>query len=304
MNKIRDAGDLLHSALSSKNKEDAVFDVIMNNNLDERLQICNYYQDRYNQNLYEILKDKLSGNFKELAIHLFLNPIAFKAKILKKGFRGFSADETVIFETLTSHYIEELQAIEQAYREETGKELSKDIEKNFSGIIRKNLLNLLYTPRRRNKNPDNEICEQLAQNLIDVGEQNWVNDENVFKNVFICCSGEELVLVGRYYLQKTGNNLLDIVEKKLSGKNKALLREVLYNNIIPCELYAEKIYLSCKGLGTNNTLLNRVLVARSSIDMGDVREAYKCKYHNNMRKDVAGDTSGIYQELCEYLCQI
>ena len=304
MNKIRDAGDLLHSALSSKNKEDAVFDVIMNNNLDERLQICNYYEDRYNQNLYQVLKDKLSGNFKELAIHLFLNPIAFKAKILKRGFKGFSADETVIFETLTSHTIEELQAIEQAYREETKRELSVDIDKNFSGVIKKNLLNCLQIPRSRNKNPDNDYCEQLAQSLIDVGEQNWVNDENVFKNVFISCSGEELVLVGRYYLQKTGNNLLDIVEKKLSGKNKALLREVLYNNIIPCELYAEKIYLSCKGLGTNNTLLNRVLVARSSIDMSDVREAYKCKYKTTMRKDVAGDTSGIYRELCEYLCQI
>ena len=295
---VQEAGDLLYSALDAKNRDEAVLNVVENTNLDQRLQICNYFAEKYGKSLYSELKSKLSGYFKSIAIHLFLHPITFVAKNLKKGLKGFSADETVVLEALTSHTQEELRQIEEAFKAETGKDLSKEIEKNFSGSLKKNLLNLLNVPRGENHNPDKAKCEKLAQLLIDVGEPNWSGDENVFKEVFIQSSPEELVMIGRFYLKKCGNNMLDVIDQKVSGKNKTLLREVLFNNIIPQELYAEKVYLAIKGLGTNNTLLNRVLVARNEIDMDDIRDFYQAKYNVSMREDIMGDTSGIYQTLC------
>jgi hypothetical protein len=295
---VQEAGDILYSALDGKNKDEAVLNVVQNTSLDQRLQICNYFAEKYGKSLYSELKSKLSGYFKSIAIHLFLHPITLVAKNLKKGLKGFSADETVVLEALTSHTQEELRQIEEAFKAETGKDLSKEIEKNFSGTLKKNLLNLLNVPRGENRNPDKAKCEKLAQLLIDVGEPNWAGDENVFKEVFIQSSPEELVLIGRFYLKKSGNNMLDVIDQKVSGKNKTLLREVLFNNIIPQELYAEKVYLAIKGLGTNNTLLNRVLVARNEIDMDDIRDFYQAKYNVSMREDIMGDTSGIYQTLC------
>lgn len=301
MMSVQEAGDLLNSALEGKNKEDTVFSVIQNTNLDRRLQICNYFAETYGKSLYSELKSKLTGHFKGIAIHLFLHPITFVAKMLKKGLKGFSADETVVLEALTSHNQEELRQIEEAFKAETGKDLSKEIEKNFSGVMKKNLINLLNVPRGVNHNPDNQKCEKLANLLIDVGEPNWAGDENIFKEVFIQSSPEELVLIGRYYLKKSGNNMLDVIDQKVSGKNKTLLREVLFNNIIPQELYAEKVYLAIKGLGTNNTLLNRVLISRSEIDMDEINEFYQQKYNVTMKEDIIGDTSGIYQKLCLHL---
>ena len=298
MMSVQEAGDILYSALDGKNKEEAVLNVVQNTSLDQRLQVCNYFAEKYGKSLYSELKSKLNGYFKSIAIHLFLHPITFFAKNLKKGLKGFSADETVVLEALTSHTQEELRQIEDAFKAETGKDLSKEIEKNFSGPLKKNLLNLLNVPRGVNRNPDKAKCEKLAQLLIDVGEPNWAGDENVFKEVFIQSSPEELVLIGRFYLKKSGNNMLDVIDQKVSGKNKTLLREVLFNNIIPQELYAEKVYLAIKGLGTNNTLLNRVLVARNEIDMDDIRDFYQAKYNVSMREDIMGDTSGIYQTLC------
>jgi hypothetical protein len=35
--------------------------------------------------------------------------------------------------------------------------------------------------------------------------------------------------------------MLDVIDQKITGKNKILLRKILYNNIIPPELYAEKV---------------------------------------------------------------
>ena len=300
MMSVQECAELLNSALDRRNKDEAVFNVIQNSDLDKRLQICNYFAENYGKSLYSELKSKLSGHFKALAIHLFLHPITFCAKMLKKGLKNFGGDDSVVFEVLSSHNQEELKQIEEAFRAETQKDLSQEIEKNFSGIMKKNLLNLLHIPRGTSP-PSKEKCERLASLLIDVGESSWTGDENVFKEVFIQCSAEELVLIGRYYLRKTGHNMLDVIDQKVSGKNKALLREILYNNIIPQELYAEKIYLSIKGLGTNTTLLNRVLILRNEIDMDEIKNFYEQKYNVTMREDIIGDTSGIYQNLCLYL---
>ena len=97
--------------------------------------------------------------------------------------------------------------------------------------------------------------------------------------------------------------MLDNKKKKITGKNKILLKEVLYNNIIPQELYAEKIYNSIKGLGTNNSLLARVLVLRHEIDMDEINEFYKDKYKKEMKDDIIGDTSGYFQKLCLLLAK-
>ena len=60
--------------------------------------------------------------------------------------------------------------------------------------------------------------------------------------------------------------------------------------------------MAIKGLGTNNDLLNRVLITRKEIDMDEINEFYQHKYNVDMKKDIIGDNSDIYQKLCVYLC--
>ena len=299
----KDSAERLHSALFGKNREETCLDIVINNDLEHRLLIAKKYGELFGNPLYEDMKSKLSGHFKELCGFCFLTPMEFNAKMLKRGFKGLSIDEQLIFEILACHTLEEYKQIQDAYKVETKKELSKDLEKHFSGALKRNLLNMISTERRTNENPNKGQCEKLADDLINAGEKNWVEDENLFKNVFILCSPEEMVLVGRYYLAKTGNNLIDIIEKKFSGKNKTLLREVVYANIIPHELFAEKIYNSIKGLGTNTALLNRVLAARRGVDMPQIKEIYQWKYNVSLKEDIMGDTSGMYQKLCLYVAE-
>ena len=297
------AAERLHTALFGKNREETCLDIVINNDLEHRLLIAKKYGELFGNPLYEDMKSKLSGHFKELCGYCFLTPMEFNAKMLKRGFKGLSIDEQLIFEILANHTLEEYKQIEDAYRTETKKELSKDLEKSFSGGLRKDLLNLISTERRTNENPDRGECEKLADLLINSGEKNWIEDENVFRDVFILCSPEEMVLVGRYYFQKTGNNLIDVIEKKFSGKNRTLLREVVFANIIPHELYAEKINNSIKGLGTNTALLNRVLAARRGVDMPQIKEMYQWKYNETLKDAIVGDTSGMYQNLCLYVAE-
>ena len=219
--------------------------------------------------------------------------------VVRKRPLSKSIDESMIYEIFTSCTQEELKEIELAYKKETNKDLSKEIESNFPSAIRKNLLNLLNIPRSLNQSPNRVECEKWAQNLIDAGENNWVSNEQVFREIFVLRSPEELVLIGRYFYQKTGEQLLDVVEKKLTNKVRNLLRELLYNVINPHELFADKINNALKS--NNTSLLNRILVSRCQIDMEEIRNIYKIKYNNELRDDIMARTNGMYQKLCLYL---
>ena len=299
----KNAAERLHTALFGKNREETCLDIVINNNLEQRLLIAKKYGELFGNPLYEDMKSKLSGHFKELCGYCFLTPMEFNAKMLKRGFKGLSVDDELIFEILADHTLEEYKQIQEAYKTETNKELTKDIEKNFSGAIRNNLLNMISTERRVNEEPDKAQCEKLADALINAGEKKWVDDVELFRDVFLLTSPEEMVLVGRYYFQKTQNILIDIIEKKYSGKSKNLLREVVYANIIPHELFAEKIRNSIKGLGTNTAVLNRVLAARRGVDMPQIKEIYQWKYNTTLKDDIKGDTSGTYEKLCLYVAE-
>ena len=165
------AAERLHTALFGKNREETCLDIVINNDLEHRLLIAKKYGELFGNPLYEDMKSKLSGHFKELCGYCFLTPMEFNAKMLKRGFKGLSVDDQLIFEILACHTLEEYKQIEDAYRTETKKELTKDIEKNFSGVLKKDLLNLISTERRTNENPDKAQCEKLADLLISSGEK-------------------------------------------------------------------------------------------------------------------------------------
>jgi hypothetical protein len=89
----------------------------------------------------------------------------------------------------------------------------------------------------------------------------------------------------------------------MSWKNKSLFNEILFNNINPSEMFADKIYSVLKGIGTDTNTLNRILSTRNEIDLVDIREIYFIKYNKKLVDAIKSDTSGDYQTLCVYRCK-
>ena len=300
MSNIQEIAENLHAILYGKKSDDVILNAVMSNNLQNRVAIAQYYKATYETSLFDDIKNKISGDFGYCAAQMFLSPLEFCIYHLKLGLK--KGNECAM-EMLTSKTPEELKIIEDAYRKDTGKELKTDITKAFGGAIGKDLLNLFTTKRISNPKPNKKECEKYATKLAETEIKNWTEDENLFKEIFIQRSPEELILIARYYLKKTGNNLIDMVEKKAKGKNQTLLKEILYNNIMPHELFAEKIYLAIKGAGTNEEILSRALVSRCELDMSAMRDIYQTKYKVSMKEDIIGDTSGSYQKICIFLSE-
>ena len=300
MSAITETAEKLYTNIHQTKDEDIILDAITSNNLQNRVSIAQYYRTTYGTSLFDDIKSNFDKDFGYCAALMFLSPLEFCIYHLKLGIKN---KNECTMEMLTSKTTEELRIIADTYKKDTGKDLKKDIQDAYKGAIGKNLLNLFTTPRVNNPKPKKQDCEKYATILSQTEPKNWVEDENIFKEIFLQRSPEELILIARYFLKITGNNLIDIVDKKTKSKNQMLLREILYNNIMPHELFSEKINNAIKGAGTDEEKLSRVLVARCELDMPAIREMYQAKYKVAMKDDIFGDTSGSYQKLCLYLCE-
>ena len=300
MSSISEQVDLLHSSLFKKKNEEAIYDLIAKTSLSDRISISRYYRGAFNSSLFSDIQSKIGGDFGYLAAQMFLSPIEFCLHHLKLGLKK---DFETVLEILTSKTNDELKVIEKVYKLDTGNDLRNDILKEYKGVIGKNLVLMFDTVRSNNSRLRKNECERLAKLLVEKEPKLWVEDEKIFKDIFLMKSPEELVLIARYYFNITGNNLAEVADKKLKDKNQLLIKEILFNNIMPHELFAEKIYTSMKGIGTNEEKLSRALVSRCEIDMPLIREMYEYKYKTPMKEDIIGDNSGMYQKLCIFLAE-
>ena len=298
MSSYKEQAELLHESIFSKKNEEAIYDIITKTSLSDRISISRYYKGAFNSSLFSDIESKIGGDFGHCASQMFLSPIEFCLHHLKYGLKK---DYETVFEVLTSKTNEELKVIEKVFKLDTGKDLRNELTKEYKGVIGRNLVLMFDFPRSNNSRLRKNECERLAKTLVEKDPKNWVEDEKIFKDIFLQKSPEELVLIARYFFNITGNNLIEIVDKKLKDKNQALIKAILYNNIMPHELYAEKINTAIKGLGTNEENLSRVLVSRCEIDMPLIKEIYEYKYKEPIEEDIKGDTSGLYQKLCLFL---
>ncbi len=303
MSSIQETAEKLHANLYGKKKEDLILDVIMTNNLQNRVAIAQYYRATYETQLFDDIKSKIGDDFGYCAAQLFLSPLEFCIYHLKLGLK--KGNECTM-EMLTSKTIEELKIIEDAFNKEVTdqkKTLRAQIQNVYDKSIAPIILTLFSTPRKSNPKPNKDECQAYAIKLTKIEPKKWIENQNIFKEIFIERSPEELILIARYYLKLTGENLIDVIEKKTKGKVQTLIKELLYNNIMPHELFAEKIYLAIKGAGTEEEVLSRALVSRCELDMAAMRDIYQTKYKVTMKEDIIDDTSGPYQKLCVYLSE-
>ena len=300
MSSIAEYAEKIHDGIDGKEKENIILEVIMKNNLKNRVDISNYYQANFGTSLFEEIKTKIKGDYGYCAAQLFLSPLDFCIHHLILGLKG---KNECVMEQLTSRTPEELKLIEDKYNKVTGKNLKDDIMKSFSGAVGKNLVNLWSTKRIANPNPDKKECEKYANTLISNKPKDWVEQEEIFKEIFIERSPEELILIARYYLKNSGKNLLDDIDSKTGGHSRTLLKEILYNNIMPHEIFADKVKTAVKGLGTDEEMLSRAMVSRCELDMGAMRDMYLTKYKVTMKEDIIDDTSDFYQKLLVFLSE-
>ena len=282
--------------IENKELEDIIVKIVEKTDHYQRQQIRQDFYRKFNVNLILTLKKELNGNFKESVIGSFLLPSEYDALCLNSSFKTNSPKkELILSEILGSRSSLELQTIKKSYSSNYRKLLRKDILNATSGDFQKFLLSLLQCNRSTSSSPNANSCANDATDLYRAGEKKRQNDEDTFIRIFTRSSPMEITIINYFYKQQTGKGLLGAIKTEFEfGKETKDLLDTIVRVLIDKEgFYAKSINDAIKE--GNDAKLIRVVCSRYSVDLNEIKKAYKRDYEKELIEDLK-DRDNIFEE--------
>lgn len=279
--------------------EDTLIKVTTQYPLTIRLKIRDKYKSLYGQDLLADLKSDLSGNLREVMLGLYTDIYEYDADQCKTAIKGLGTDEDTLIEIIGTRPNWMLKKIKNVYKKKYNVDLEKDVIGDTSGVFQNLLVSILQCSRSETRVPDIQKCSEIAKDLFKGNKEKdkiGIDDTKMVK-YFGLLSPCELMHLAREYHREYGKSLIKVIEDDFSGDVKDLIKTIFYANISPSEYFATRLRFAIKGIGTNEKVLNRVIITRNEVDMDIIKEYYKILYDRDLIKDIKDDTSGNYQKL-------
>jgi len=276
--------------------EQTIIDVLANRSNDQRLQLYDTYKSHFGRDLIDDLKSELTGKFEDAILAIMTPRTDYLAKQLHSAISGAGTDEDTLVEILASANNQEIADIKEAYERLYEKSLEDALVGETSGDFRRLLVSLSCGARDEFEIDRDKVAED-AQSLFDAGEGQWGTDEGVFNQILVNRSYPHLQAVFQEYENLAGKTIENSLESETSGDIQMGLLAIVKCIRNRPAYFAERLYKSMKGAGTNDQALIRNVVCRSEIDMVLVKEEFENAYGRTLEHFIAGDIGGDFKRL-------
>ncbi|XP_060917126.1 annexin A4 [Labrus mixtus] len=282
--------------------EAAVTEVLSHRTVAQRQRIKEVFKQAVGKDLADELSSELSGNFRSVVLGLLMLAPVYDAYELKYAMKGAGTEEAALIDILASRSNAEIKTINAFYKKEYGKSLEDAVCGDTSGMFQRVLVSLLTAGRDESDNVDNAQAVLDAKEIYEAGEARWGTDEVKFLTVLCVRNQKHLLTVFEEYKKISGREIEDSIKREMSG-----CLEDVFLAIVKCirnkpAFFAERLYKSMKGLGTTDSVLMRIMVARAEIDMLDIKAEFLKLYGKTLHSFIKGDTSGDYRKILLELC--
>ena len=288
---------IIRQCISKPKNMAGLINIVAHRSNEQRQYISQEYFRQFKKSLYDDLKSELSGNFEDAVIALFYTPEDYDCYQLRKAMKGLGTNEDTLIEILATRSNERINRIKQRYNEMYQRNLVADVDSDTSGFFREILKKLLEANRPNNPYPDEQECSRNAKELYDAGIQKKGKEQLTYLYILTQKSREELAMISKIYYKWYSKTLFQEIESLFSGDARRVLKAIVYALLSPSEYFAYRIHKAIKGLGTNDTILIRVLVSRDEIDINRIKRYYKQLYQKELYEAVKEDVSGDYRTL-------
>ena len=306
MNTAQEDIDLEELKLKSTQFHDALFenpidentliDVLTSTTNEERQYIRGLYKQSYNNPIQNDIKSQLKDRLRQMAIDLFDTPYEYDARELHTALNSLTNDDNVIIEIFASRPSGYLEIVDTAYNNFFKISLKDEIKKHTSEEFAEYLIALMEVERPMEQTISGNDAYEYAEELKNGELANIGTDVEKFKTVFVEKSREDLILISRAYYEKTQKNLYEAIEAEVPGKNRRLIKAILFAVITPAQWFARKISKVVQESGDYNTI-RRVLISRSEIDMYAIRDYYYMETNNELRTDILDENEDAYGQI-------
>ena len=298
----------LHNMLNEKNiNYDSFFSFLLSTTNYERQIIAEEYKSKFTKTIFDDINTQISNkDVKYIVTLMFYNYYELDARTLHKALKE-KRNEKPIVEIFASRPSWFLQIVNDEYKKLYGITLKEELSQEKKSDFISFLQCILVTPRlKTNFIKTEKQAGDVVQEIITKGLKKYGTDVELFKNLFVKNSREDLINICREFkaIDKKKRNLYDAVDDTISKTTRELIKAIIFAVVMPSQYFAHLIKKSIVGIGTDQETLSRVLVERHEIDMDFIRSYYKLETKRELVDDIIGDTSGNYQKITVKLASI
>jgi hypothetical protein len=266
----------------------------------ERILIREAYEKETNRDLIADLESELSFNLKKTIIGLYRTSDEFYSHQIHLACNGMLIDKNAISEVIATKSNKEILKLKFTYQKIFRESLEMKLASVLSGYYKTLIMEILKSERNENESNevDNDLVESDCISLYKAGEAKWGTDEEAFILIFSQRSSKHLLALNKLYKEKYKKDLIKIIDSEFSGDIRILLKTIMQYHLDPYIYYSKRIYKACKGFGTDDSTLIRVLITVSNnYSMKKLNEIFNNLYKMSLEYQITDETSGAYKQI-------
>ncbi|XP_077779616.1 annexin A6 [Podarcis muralis] len=222
------------------------------------------------------------------------------AEALYNAMKGFGSDKEAILELITSRSNKQRHEICQAYKALYGKvSLRRDC--SVLQALRNQKENISLACILCCSSPSLQ-SSLVSQKLSDVSGDDSTSLETRFMTVLCTQSYPQLRRVFQEFVKMTNHDVAHAINKRMSGDVRDVFLAIVRSVKNKQAFFADKLYKSMKGAGTDDRTLIRIIVSRSEIDLLNIRREFWDIYDKSLYHMIEKDTSGDYCKALLAIC--
>ncbi|KAK4872555.1 hypothetical protein RN001_014584 [Aquatica leii] len=290
-------GETLRGAMKGLGTdEEAVINIICTRSNWQRQQIANFFEQNLGRDLIDDLKSELGGHFEDVIVALVRPLNEFLCKQLHKAMKGGGTDEDTLIEILCSRNNDEIKELSETYEQLYDRPLAEQMCSETSGDLRR-LLTFIVTGTRDDSNEvDYSRAREQAEELYNAGEGRLGTEESTFSKILGHENFNQLRQIFEEYKNVSGNTIEQALRHEVDGDYLKALSAIVECVQSPPAYFAKRLYEAMIGAGTDDETLIRIIVSRSEIDLGSIKEEFERIYDRTLESMVAqNETSGDYK---------